>query len=81
MAKPKKGKGESKIKVMLATEGTYPFHHGGVSTWCDTIIKNLNGEFDFTVYSVIMNPYFTQKFGLPLNTELIKVRHGGLKNQ
>ncbi len=74
MEKRKRKKESSdKIKVMLATEGTYPFHHGGVSTWCDTIIKNLSGEFDFTVYSVIMNPYVTQKFGLPVNTNLIKV--------
>jgi polysaccharide biosynthesis protein PelF len=62
-----------KIKVMMTTEGTYPFHHGGASTWCDILVNNLNDNFDFVVYSIIMNPFVTQKFGLPDNTELIKV--------
>jgi glycosyltransferase involved in cell wall biosynthesis len=62
-----------KIKVMMTTEGTYPFHHGGVSTWCDLLIKSLNKDMDFVLYSIIMNPYVTQKFDFPNNTELIKV--------
>lgn len=62
-----------KIKVMLSTEGTYPFHHGGVSVWCDNLITNLNGNLDFVVYSIMMNPFVTQKFGLPDDTSLIKV--------
>jgi polysaccharide biosynthesis protein PelF len=63
----------NKIKVMMATEGTYPFHHGGVSTWCDMLLKSLNKDMDFVVYSIMMNPYVTQKFDLPKDTELIKV--------
>lgn len=62
-----------KIKVMMVTEGTYPFHHGGVSTWSDILIKNLSKDIDFVMYSIIMNPFVTQKFSLPRNTELIKV--------
>lgn len=62
----------AKIKVMLSTEGTYPFHQGGVSTWCDIMVNKLP-EYNFVVYSIIMNPYVTQKFTLPPNTELIKV--------
>ena len=27
---------------MLVTEGTYPQVHGGVSTWCDQMIRGLN---------------------------------------
>ncbi|MHB1485143.1 MAG: GT4 family glycosyltransferase PelF [Saccharofermentanales bacterium] len=61
-----------KIKVMLATEGTYPHNEGGVSTWCDTLIKNLP-EVDYLVYSVIMNPFIPQKFQLPQGCELISV--------
>lgn len=61
-----------KIKVMLTTEGTYPFHQGGVSTWCDILVKNLV-DVDFVIYSVIMNPFVTQKFTLPNETEMIKV--------
>jgi glycosyltransferase involved in cell wall biosynthesis len=62
-----------KLKVMLVTEGTYPFHHGGVSTWSDILINNLKDNMDFVVYSIIMNPYVTQKFNLGSKTELIKV--------
>lgn len=58
---------------MLVTEGTYPFHHGGVSTWSDILINNLKDNMDFVVYSIIMNPYVTQKFDLGSKTELIKV--------
>lgn len=61
-----------KMKVMLATEGTYPFHQGGVSTWCDFLVNNLR-EIDYVIYSIIMNPYVTQKFTLPPGSRLIKV--------
>lgn len=61
-----------KTKVMLSTEGTYPFHQGGVSTWCDILVNHLDG-YEFVIYSIIMNPYVTQKFTLPPNTTLIKV--------
>lgn len=61
-----------KIKVMLSTEGTYPFHQGGVSTWCDILVQKMP-EYEFVLYSIIMNPYVTQKFTLPPNTKLIKV--------
>jgi glycosyltransferase involved in cell wall biosynthesis len=62
----------NKIKVLLTTEGTYPYHQGGVSTWCDTLIKNCE-HIDFTVFSVTMNPFVTMKFNLFRNTDLIQV--------
>ncbi|OPY55724.1 MAG: D-inositol 3-phosphate glycosyltransferase [Pelotomaculum sp. PtaU1.Bin035] len=61
-----------RIKVMLTTEGTYPFHQGGVSTWCNFLVEKLT-EVDFTIYSIIMNPFVTQKFILPSNAGMIKV--------
>lgn len=60
------------IRVMLTTEGTFPFHHGGVSTWCDVLTKRLM-NIDYVLYSVMMNPYVTQKFTIPISTELVKV--------
>jgi len=27
--------------VLLVTEGTYPYHFGGVSTWCHTLVESL----------------------------------------
>ncbi len=61
-----------KIKVMLSTEGTYPFHQGGVSTWSDTLIKNMK-DIDYVVLSIMMNPFVTQKFSLPGGVKLIKL--------
>ena len=29
------------LNVSLITEGTYPFHDGGVSVWCDQIVRGL----------------------------------------
>ncbi|WP_274364181.1 GT4 family glycosyltransferase PelF [Paenibacillus thermotolerans] len=62
----------SNIKVLLTTEGTYPFHQGGVSTWCDILVKELKSV-DYVIYSILMDPFVTQKFALPDNTGLIKV--------
>lgn len=63
---------DRKLRVMLTTEGTYPFHQGGVSTWSDTLVKQI-GEIEYIVYSIIMNPFVTQKFTLPEDTFLIKL--------
>src|SRR4249920_2329692 len=29
------------LNISLITEGTYPFHDGGVSVWCDQIVRGL----------------------------------------
>jgi len=71
--------GNENLRVMLTTEGTYPFHHGGVSTWCDVLVKRLR-NIDFVLYSVMMNPYVTQKFSLPSSTDLIKVPLWGIED-
>ncbi len=63
----------SKLKVMMATEGTYPFHLGGVSSWCDMLVNNLSKNIEFTVFSIMMNPFVEEKFTLPYNAKLIKV--------
>lgn len=61
-----------KIVVMMSTEGTYPFHQGGVSTWCDILIQKLTSV-DYVIYSVLMDPFVTQKFQLPKNTGIVKM--------
>lgn len=60
------------LSVLLTTEGTYPFHHGGVSNWCHQLTEQMP-DIDFTIYSVVVNPYVTQKFELNRNTSLIRV--------
>jgi len=61
-----------KLTVMLSTEGTYPFHQGGVSTWCDILVNELTSV-DYVIYSILMDPFVTQKFQLPSGSKLIKM--------
>ncbi|MCS6884271.1 MAG: GT4 family glycosyltransferase PelF [Acidobacteriota bacterium] len=68
------------LSVLLATEGTYPFHGGGVSTWCDTLIRNLS-EYDFVLLSVMMHPYLKTQYQLPDNVKAhIKVPLWGIES-
>ncbi|HEY9643776.1 MAG TPA: GT4 family glycosyltransferase PelF [Coleofasciculaceae cyanobacterium] len=63
----------SRLSVLLTTEGTYPFHKGGVSTWCHVLTQHLP-EIDFKLFSVIANPYLQQHYELSANVrEIIKV--------
>src|SRR5437870_4395835 len=60
------GKGPS---VLLTTEGTYPYHRGGVSTWCHALTNELS-DVDFTLLAVTMHPYLEPQYALAPN-----VRH------
>ncbi len=40
-----------RVRVLLTTEGTYPHVVGGVSTWCDQLLRHLP-EFAWQVYAI-----------------------------
>ncbi|MDI6703205.1 MAG: GT4 family glycosyltransferase PelF [bacterium] len=61
---------EEEVSVLLTTEGTYPFHPGGVSTWCDNLIKGCKAV-SFTLFAIMMNPYVSRKYSLPKNVREI----------
>ncbi len=42
----------ARTRVLLVTEGTYPYAMGGVSSWCDLIVNALS-EFDWQVLPII----------------------------
>lgn len=44
-------RGRATPRVLLVTEGTYPFVVGGVSTWCDRLLRGL-AEVDWRVLAV-----------------------------
>jgi glycosyltransferase involved in cell wall biosynthesis len=44
------------LKVLLATEGTYPYAAGGVTTWCERLLAGLP-DHDFTVLAITPNPH------------------------
>jgi len=39
-------------RVLMTTEGTYPYTMGGVSSWCDTVIGGLT-EFDWQILPIV----------------------------
>jgi glycosyltransferase involved in cell wall biosynthesis len=66
------------ISVLLATEGTYPFYTGGVSTWCQRLTHDLP-DIDFTVLAVVTNPSPQTKYDLAPNVRgVLKVPQWGL---
>ncbi len=66
------------VSVTLASEGTYPFYHGGVSTWCHRLTHGLT-DIDFNLLSVVTNPYQQSKYELSENVlEVLKIPQWGL---
>src|SRR3954451_19032556 len=39
-------------RILLLTEGTYPYALGGVSSWCDLLVNGLT-EFDWQVLPIV----------------------------
>ncbi len=39
-------------RILLTTEGTYPYAMGGVSSWCDLLVQNLT-DFDWQILPII----------------------------
>jgi polysaccharide biosynthesis protein PelF len=57
-------------RILLITEGTYPFIVGGVSTWCDALIAGLE-EFEFEVLPITAGGVRREAlFTLPANASL-----------
>ncbi|HKS21445.1 MAG TPA: GT4 family glycosyltransferase PelF [Thermoanaerobaculia bacterium] len=58
------------MNVLLTTEGTYPFSGGGVSTWCDTLIRN-TPEVRYTLLPLMMNPHVELQYAPPPNVRRV----------
>ncbi len=57
---------ERRLSVMMITEGTYPYHWGGVSTWCHLLLNDLP-NIDFTLLSLVHDQEAVPQFTLPEN--------------
>ena len=55
-----------RLRVLLITEGTYPFHFGGVSTWCHSLLNGLP-QVEFTLMALVSDPNAPPLFQLPPN--------------
>lgn len=53
-------------RILLTAEGTYPHSHGGVSVWCDQLVRTL-GTTSFDVLSIVDSPSRQPVFALPAN--------------
>ena len=63
--------------ILLTTEGTYPHYHGGVSVWCDQLIRSLPDR-EFHVLSIVNSPSKMPVFELAPNiASLIPVAQWG----
>lgn len=60
------------MRILLVTEGTYPYVIGGVSTWCDQLIRGLD-EHQFSILSVTGPLTPEPKFTKPNNVESLQI--------
>ncbi len=58
--------------ILMTTEGTYPYQEGGVSTWCDTLIRNLPAH-SFVIASLTGQPETVPAYELPPNVRVIDI--------
>src|SRR5258708_292615 len=65
------------LSVMIATEGTYPFYGGGVSTWCHRLTHGLP-DIDFTILAVTTDPFAAMRYDLAPNVrEVVRAPQWG----
>src|SRR5260221_13772179 len=58
----------SGISVLMTTEGTCPYGAGGVSTWCDALLRK-TPDVRYTLLPIMMNPHIESKFDPPANVQ------------
>lgn len=64
----------NKPRILFETEGSYPYHGGGVSTWSHILCTELENEVDFTLLTLTGNPFVESRYRLPKNiTDIIHI--------
>jgi len=58
------------LSVLMTTEGTYPYGAGGVSTWCDALLRN-TPDVRYTLLPIMMNPHIEARFEPPANVRSV----------
>jgi glycosyltransferase involved in cell wall biosynthesis len=59
------------LRVVLATEGTYPFVGGGVSTWCHQLCEGLD-DVSYTIFAVTGDAKSTWKYPRTASVEDVR---------
>lgn len=60
----------TRLRVLLITESTFPFHFGGVSSWCRNLITGLP-DVDFHILALVAQPDLAPLFELPANVSAL----------
>ena len=60
------------LLVSLITEGTFPFHHGGVAVWCDQIVRGL-APHRYQIVAVTAGPDEEVQLALPDNVSELRL--------
>jgi len=55
---------------LLTSEGTYPYHHGGVSVWCDSLVR-YTPQADYHLFAVTHSPRLELAFDLASNVRSV----------
>jgi polysaccharide biosynthesis protein PelF len=58
------------MKIAMMTEGTYPYGFGGVSVWCDQLIRGMPG-YDFSLVAIVATGAERMVWPLPDNVEAV----------
>ncbi len=61
---------DKRLSVLFETEGTYPYVGGGVSTWCDILVRELP-QVDYHICAVTGDPNVKFKYDLMPNVRQI----------
>ena len=59
------------MRVALVAEGTYPHAHGGVSTWCDQLVRGLS-EHEFDLVAITGTGSEQPAWALPANVTSLR---------
>ncbi|MDX1638291.1 MAG: DUF3492 domain-containing protein, partial [Balneolaceae bacterium] len=61
-----------RLRVLLLTEGAYPYvKGGGVSTWAEMMCNRLEDRVDFLMQCYVGNPYMELQYDLPANIKSV----------
>ncbi|MGH9207556.1 MAG: DUF3492 domain-containing protein, partial [Acidimicrobiales bacterium] len=60
------------MRILLTTEGTYPYTKGGVSTWTHSLVSGLPHH-EFSLMALTANPIAQPIFPVPPNVKLMPV--------
>src|ERR1019366_311502 len=58
------------MKIAMVTEGTYPYSFGGVSVWCDQLIRGMPGC-DFSLMAIVATGAERLAWSLPDNVTAV----------